>query len=475
MADPPITFRNLTSTAIHVKHYETIDLGVTNSGVGRFANLTNLWSTPANAKVSETSLTDVSLVVKPLGDCKANIKPARVPHQTMSVYFDIEGDLYQTSILHPRCHSQRLMPLTGNPHSHYTAVYHPEHHHLAIFCGDQLESWMGELKDEISLAALSIPGTHNSPTHHRALPSVRCQVASVPEQLQQGVRFLDVRVQPEGPLDPSKDKLILVHSVFPVSLTGPRYFRTLMDEVLHFLDQNPRETIIMSIKREGTGDATDSQLSRILRDHYVKDGSRWFTAPRIPTLGEARGKIVLIRRFILEERLKNEWGGAGWGINADTCADNSPHSLCPSGDVCIQDFYEVLDTEGIEKKVQYSIDHLKRAAQTKYSLSVPDGVPNCSESKQPFYINFLTASNFWKMGCWPDRIAAKLNPAIVDYLCTKHDVPEEKDDSAAQGHSPDGDGSTGIVVCDWVGHNGNWDIVKCIVGMNGRLEAKKHS
>ena len=36
-----------------------------------------------------------------------------------------------------------------------------------------------------------------------------------------------------------------------------------------------------------------------------------------------------------------------------------------------------------------------------------------------------------------------------------------------------GDGGTGIVVCDWVGLKGDWDIVRCVVGMNARLEIRE--
>jgi len=75
----------------------------------------------------------------------------------------------------------------------------------------------------------------------------------------------------------------------------------------------------------------------------------------------------------------------------------------------------------------------------------------------PFYLNFLSASNFWKVGCWPEKIAKKLNPAIVEFLCEKH------------GEGVQGDLGTGIVVCDWVGEDGDWDLVRCIVGMNARL------
>ncbi|KAL8805649.1 MAG: hypothetical protein Q9200_005338 [Gallowayella weberi] len=223
----------------------------------------------------------------------------------------------------------------------------------------------------------------------------------------------------------------------------------------------------MSLKREGTGDATDAQLSRILRDHYAGDPNRWFTAPRIPYLGEARGKIVLIRRFALEESLKQEWGGAGWGIDAENWADNTPNATCPSGDVCVQDFYEVLETVNIEKKIQYSQEHLERAAQCCCALPGHDQVAT-PPPKQPFFINFLTASNFWKVGCWPEKIAAKLNPAIVDFLCRKHNEFDGGGPAQAGG-----DGSTGIVVCDWVGHKGNWDLVRCIVGMNSKLEMRQ--
>lgn len=32
-----------------------------------------------------------------------------------------------------------------------------------------------------------------------------------------------------------------------------------------------------------------------------------------------------------------------------------------------------------------------------------------------------------------------------------------------------GDGSTGIVVCDWIGAEGDWSIVNCILGFNTRF------
>lgn len=475
----PLTIRNLTVQPIDLKIIEYFE-PLPNLGEGPLSNLTsNITSlfnkrdkSPTAAHIAGSTQSfsshDVSVRLEPLKSTNTDVQLRGTPTQSLRLTFEVNTERYRLDSLAPSTSSATLTPLSANPRHNFTAIYLPRASHLTLFSSSHLSSWMGKLKDETSLSALSIPGTHNSPTCHHALPSVRCQATSPPEQLDNGVRFFDIRVQPEDPKDLSKDKLILVHSVFPISLTGPKYFRDLVNEVFAFLDRNPSETVIMSVKREGPGEATDAQLSRILRDHYAGDVNHWFTAPRIPTLGEARHKIVLMRRFGLEDGLRHEWGGAGWCISAENWADNTPHALSPSGDVCVQDFYEVTQSENIEKKIKYSEDQLARAAQRTYLLHDPSVTASGSLPKQPFYINFLTASSFWKVNCWPENVAEKINPAIVEYLCTKH----HETDGAS---SPAGDGSTGIVVCDWVGYKGDWDLVRCIVGMNSKLELREHS
>ena len=479
MDSPPLTIRNLTATPIELKLIERFNAPGT--GIAKITkNFTTLIQspkgpeTPSNAQLAANAESfnhqDVSVRIDAFKTTVTDIKVTeKSANEILRLTFENEGERYRIDTPTPTYGSATLTPLTPNPRFQYTAIYHPEHSHLSLFSSANLNSWMSELKDETPLSALSIPGTHNSPTHHRALPSVRCQAVSPRVQLENGVRFFDIRVQVEKPEDLSKDGLILVHAVFPISLTGTKYFRDLVNHVFEFLDQNPSETVILSVKREGTGNGTDAQLGRILRDHYAGDVNRWFTAPHIPTLGEARHKIVLIRRFGLEDGLKGEWDGAGWCINAETWADNTPNDTCPSGDICVQDFYEVLETENIDKKIEFSRAQLERAAQCTCVLP---GM-NIQEAgspppKQPFFINFLSASNFWKAGCWPEKIAAKVNPEIVDYLCRKHNATEGPD-----AREQVGDGSTGIVVCDWVGNNGNWDLVRCIVGMNAKLEMRE--
>ncbi|MCJ1321417.1 hypothetical protein MMC15_006762 [Xylographa vitiligo] len=487
IAIEPLTIRNLSSTPLELKLLERFGApAATDSAVGISyitKNITSLWRAPTSSSSSASSSApptpaqlanhadsytneDVSIPVEAFATIRTNVPPANLSSREMlRLTFESNGERYRVDTPCSTYSSTTLTPLTPHPQFNYTAVYHPEHSHLTLFSSANLQAWMRELKDETPLSALSIPGTHNSPACYRALPSVRCQAVAPKAQLENGVRFFDIRVQPESPHDASHDGLILVHSVFPIALTGSKYFRDLVNHIYDFLDKNPSETVVMSLKREGTGNSTDAQLSRILKNHYAVDTNRWYTAPQIPTLGEARRKIVLLRRFGLDESLKQEWDGAGWGLNAETWADNTPHNTCPSGDICVQDFYEVLEPESIDKKIAFSEAQLARSAACVCALpSMGAGGPS---GKQPLYLNFLSASNFWKVGCWPERIAAKLNPAIVDYLCRKHNAPDSG--------NPIGDGCTGVVVSDWVGNNGDWDLVRCVVGMNAKLELREKS
>ena len=168
---------------------------------------------------------------------------------------------------------------------------------------------MTSLPSETPLNALSIPGTHNSAAYFRALPSVRCQAVDIPTQLANGVRFLDIRVQPPSQSSSGgvlgSDRLVLVHGAFPVALTGAKDFRTfVLRPVERFLRENCGETVMVSLKSEGWGGGCDVQLARVLFERYLKvkgDGEAWWTEERIPTLGEVRGKIVLLRRFGVQE------------------------------------------------------------------------------------------------------------------------------------------------------------------------------
>lgn len=469
MAPKHLTIRNLTATPIELKQVERF--APAGAAASDLKNITKSFTTLMNnvtgsdcaddAKAVDSdpfATQDVSIHVKPFATVTTDVKTfEKSDNERLRLTLEAEGEKHQVQAPVPTSESAAMKPLTDKPRFKFTGIYVTPQSHLAVYSSANLHAWMKELKDDTLTSAISIPGTHNSPTCHVAAPSVRCHAVSPREQLDNGVRFFDLRVQPLNPEDPAKDSLALVHSVFPVSLTGTKYFRDLVNDARAFLDKNPSETLIMSVKREGPGEHTDEQLCRILRDHYAGDQKKWFTEPRVPTLGEARGKIVLIRRFNPDEPAKKEHDGHGWGIDAAAWEDNTDNATCPSGDICLQDFYEVLETQNIEKKIKYVTTHIGRSAEACYPCGKPDGG---DKEKAPFFINFLSASNFWKVGTWPEKVAAQVNPAVVDYLCREH-------------KGEHGDWGTGILVCDWVGLDGDWDLVRCIVGMNTKLMMKQ--
>ncbi|KAI0152558.1 PLC-like phosphodiesterase [Hypoxylon sp. NC0597] len=468
MAD--LIIRNLTATPLELKLVERFE-GQATSGrstpigniTGKITGLFNSTSVSPNVRIQGDARDrrDVSFPIGPFETRGTDVRTADPGREVIRLTFESGGHRYQVDVPSASQRSTVMTKLDGAPNE-YTTIYVQTGSTLAVFSSSNLASWMRELRDEYPLSALSIPGTHNSPTCHVALPSVRCQAVNVREQLENGVRFFDIRVN----VSPDSSDLALVHSAFPISLTGNKYFKDMLDVVYAFLDANPSETLIMSIKREGTGKGTDHQLSKILKDRFYEGGRRWYTEPRIPKIGEVRGKIVLLRRHANDPSLNGEWGGRGWGLDASAWPDNCADGLLGSGIARVQDFYDVDQSHNIQKKIDLARGHLERAAEPVCPVPGTEGHKE-GAAPQPFFVNFLSASNFFNANCWPEKIAAKANPAIIEYLCLRHG-----EDGKGPAGLKVGDASTGVVVTDWVGQDGDWDLIRCVVGWNARLQLK---
>ncbi|KAM7195658.1 phosphatidylinositol-specific phospholipase [Naviculisporaceae sp. PSN 640] len=169
-----------------------------------------------------------------------------------------------------------------------------------------LSSWMSSVPSPTLLSQLTIPGTHDSCARSN-IPYVRTQYLSITQQLALGIRFLDLRLRRHD-----DNRLYLYHGGVPLGLPGRLSFQAVMDEVWTFLQLQPSETVLVSIDND---DHSDSQkLSpgifyravefAILTTPYYADGSpRWFTdfsTTPYPTLGQVRGRAVLLRRYLPE-------------------------------------------------------------------------------------------------------------------------------------------------------------------------------
>ncbi|ORY09094.1 PLC-like phosphodiesterase [Clohesyomyces aquaticus] len=482
---PPLIIRNLTSSPISlnsIEKFEDPHSQQSKATAFPFASKNTTSLAPAAPKLGEHAQSfnhqDLNITLAPFQSytLKSNAQASDAEGSSLNpanttLRLSIEssgGERYRidTNPTYTQKASNAFTPLNPNPSTSYAALYHPAKPtpHLTIHANHlhDLSKWMAAIPPRLPLSALSIPGTHNSHTHYRALPSVRCQVVSVKTQLENGIRFLDIRVQPAHATDTNKKDLYLVHGAFPVSLTGTKYLDPVLKTCYEFLEHNPSEAILISLKKEGTGNSTDEHLSQILEEHYIAPNKdKWHTGPDIPYLGDVRGKLVLVRRYALHETLQAAPDNHAYGLDGIEWPYNCTNAT--HGPFRVQDFCEVSHPSTITEKLQYSNEHLVRAAEC--TAFIP-GV-NTDETNPvpagPLYLNFLSGSNFWKMGCWPDRIAKVVNRGMEEWICIGHHL--EHPVSSPEDPSKD-DGSTGVVVMDCVGEGGDWDLVKMIIGMN---------
>lgn len=163
------------------------------------------------------------------------------------------------------------------------------------------KAWMKEIDGETPLSLINIPGTHNSATQYIPLRHFsKCQDKSIAQQLELGVRYLDLRVEL------SKGKLKLVHSIIDCKKSAFSFKKLWLDDVIsdcsRFVKENPSETIIMNFQIDDGKDRT--LASDVLFEGYVfSDKELWFTENRNPNLDECRGKLILARRTPLSEKL----------------------------------------------------------------------------------------------------------------------------------------------------------------------------
>jgi 1-phosphatidylinositol phosphodiesterase len=486
----PITVRNLTSTSISIKRveqYEDPNALQSKSGGYLLGSRNTTSAAPSAPRLGEHAGSfkhqDLDISLEPfesytLGD----VTNADLLTANTTLRLTIEDNIGSRHRIdaHPsytQKFSQSSTPLSSSSTTSYTTLFHPSRPtaHLSIHTNHlyDYKKWMSTLPDTLPLSAISIPGTHNSHTSYRALPSVRCQVADIKSQLEHGIRFLDIRLQPAHATDASKKDLYLVHGAFPISLTGPKYFAPVLQTCYDFLTANPSETLLISLKREGVGSATDAHLAQILEQHYLgPDSAKWHLDPSLPYLGAVRGKLVLVRRYATPTPTA--------GLDATPWPHNATHALfpqSPSPVFCLQDFCEIMVPETIPTKIQHVNEQLVRAAACHHHI------PGVTTDKAnpvppgPLYLNFLSGSNFWKKACWPENIAKVVNRGMEEWLCVGHHVEEKGNTSTkhpeelkARGgvvrRRGEGDGCTGVVVMDRVGEGEDWDLVRLVVGMN---------
>ena len=121
----------------------------------------------------------------------------------------------------------------------------------AIMAAVNKKQWMKELGSTIrhkTIFDLAIPGTH----HSAFIPEksflfsffhskIQCQERSIEEQLNSGIRFLDIRITN----DSGSNEIVISHY-----LRSKITLRKVLEEVRKFLQQNPSELVILLIRED---------------------------------------------------------------------------------------------------------------------------------------------------------------------------------------------------------------------------------
>ena len=169
--------------------------------------------------------------------------------------------------------------------------------------------WMAALDDDLPLNRITIPGTHDSATQYVQLAFFsKCQAKDIAGQLEAGYRYLDIRLG----VDEHNGIFKLMYG-FTNCKTGPMpwndalYLDWVLEDCYEFLAKHPGETVIFAVKQEH-GDAIVAEFQQML-DAYIRENPEyWLLTDAIPTLGEARGKLVLMRRYADEAGLGEQAG-----------------------------------------------------------------------------------------------------------------------------------------------------------------------
>ena len=287
--------------------------------------------------------------------------------------------------------------------------------------------WMSHVDDDKYLDELSIPGTHDSGTcsvdndTEPQSSQAKCQQDYIPTQLLEGIRYFDIRLgKGENPgIDHGACYLLKKDGNFMHLSDVIGYFKT-------FLSENPKEALIMLVSR-GNDEATDESLTTALGKVFDENPDLFYTSSRIPTLGEVRGKIVLLRRFGLagSSVSSHTWGLDLTQWDNKIAAHTDSTSMClvrdergfeavgKTGDeepyctkVYAQDHYECTGTDKIGW-VDMALQETTKLARIMVDVEDNDGA-KVKVLEHSWCINYTSCTNY-KQGSNPFTAARVVN------------------------------------------------------------------
>lgn len=231
-----------------------------------------------------------------------------------------------------------------------------------VVFADQGKEWMKLVQGDSQLSELSIPGSHDSCALYGGVYG-RCQTMSLREQLDAGVRFVDIRCRA------IEDRFQIHHGMIDQKIT----FAEVRDQCEAFLRANPSECVLMSVKEEYVAKANTRSFGETFADYLKGHEAFWYLDKSVPTLEKARGKIVLIHRH-------RELPGIPWDS------------------LCVQDHFKVSGEKQIARKWKQVV--------AQFSAAKVD-------QTQTLHINFCSGASVWSP---PNVVSKVINSHLENYM-----------------------------------------------------------
>ena len=167
------------------------------------------------------------------------------------------------------------------------------------------DEWMAGIPDDALLSSVNIPATHDTGTAgvvEDAIPGVSitsCQNLYYDEQLNMGARSFDIRANATKD-DASAADVKIVHGgelwQCQEKNGSDLTLQSILNTSLGFLEKHKSETVILTVKPDA---GSTIGLEHAVAEFIEKNKDKVYSGGDIPSMKEARGKIIFLRRFNL--------------------------------------------------------------------------------------------------------------------------------------------------------------------------------
>ena len=173
------------------------------------------------------------------------------------------------------------------------------------------ENWMANIPDDALLSSVNIPATHDTGTAgvvEDDIPQVSitsCQNLYYDEQLNMGARSFDIRANATKD-DASVADVKIVHGgelwQCQEKNGSDLTLQSILNTSLGFLEKHKSETVILTVKSDA---GSTIGLEHAVAEFIEKNKDKVYSGGDIPSMKEARGKIIFLRRFNLTKNYES--------------------------------------------------------------------------------------------------------------------------------------------------------------------------